>query len=217
MLQGIMGIAGVLGGLSGAQAGRRTMGKGMGYMEEGHQYALESLRRRLDYYNNTVASGGYNPQKSYDFATKAAQRSFKIGSNNMAARMGGLGYKNGDSNVAQDQRHFSEKSQMDLSNMLLQIQDRYQQMQNQDMASLDQSAQNFARYDQGLGREIYGYGQQQAAAGTAGMMGALGSLAGNKFDFLKMGKRTSVSDPYAQARNDFNPNHVYDQNGNLIP
>jgi hypothetical protein len=165
------------------------MQKGMGYMDEGHQYALDSLRRRLDNYNNTVASGGYNPQRAYDFATKAAKSAFQTGSGNIAAQLGGLGYKDGDSNVGQDQRHFSEKSQLDLSNMLLQLQDRYRQMQNQDLTSLDQSSGNFARYDQGLGQNLYGIGQQQEAAANSGLLGGLGALAGNDWSWLGGGSR----------------------------
>lgn len=173
-----MGIAGVLGGLGGSQSGRRNQEKGMSYMNEGHQYALESLRRRLDAFNDSVSSGRYNPQKQFDLTTKAAERATKVGLSNIAARNGGFGYKNGDSNTQQDLRHFSEKAQLQLAQNYQDIQDKYERMQNQDLASLDQAANNFARYDQGLGQDIYGIGQRQESAANAGLISSLNSLAG---------------------------------------
>ncbi|MEI7987022.1 MAG: hypothetical protein WCI55_15450 [Armatimonadota bacterium] len=176
IFEGIMGIAGTLGGLSNAGAGRESSKKGKQYLDESRSVGLEDYRRRMQYYHDGLASGRFNAEPLVAQATKEAERATKVGSSAIAARLGGLGYKKGDSNATQDQRHFSEQSQLALSKMLMQIRQSMQENQNQELRGLSQVAGQYSNNLRGIGDDFVDIGTQQQA--NSGLGNAFGSLAG---------------------------------------
>ena len=186
MLQGIMGIAGVLGGLGNAQAGRGMMGKGLGYIEEGHEYALDSLKRQIDEFKRAEARGEFNSAAEMEENDRSWKRFMNVSTDNAIARDRELGYRRGDSNTAQGLRHMSEKGQIEYANSRIGLKDKFQQKRMQYIQGIDQSAQNFANFNSSIGKDIYGIGQRQAQAGASGMISSLGSLAGADWNWMKI-------------------------------
>jgi len=183
MLQGIMGLAGVLGGIGRSNGAGRTMGKGMGYLTDAQANALKQYRERDMWFKDNKAKGLYNPQEAYDWANNESARNTKVGSSNIAAQLGGMGYRNGDSNAPQAQRQFSDQQKNALSKMLLDIQNSYHQKQSNDMGYVENAGRNYQGVSSQIGRDIYGIGQQQQQ--QSGLGSSLASLAGLNFDFLK--------------------------------
>lgn len=184
MLQGIMGLAGVLGGLGRSSGGGRTMGRGMGYMDDAQKNALKMYRDRDSWFKNSQAGGAYNPQQAFDWANAESARNTKVGSSNISARLGGMGYKNGDSVGPQQQRQFSDQQKLALSKMLLDIQNSYHQKESNDMGYVENAGRNYQGVSSQIGNQLYGYGQQQQQ--SSGLGNAIAGLGGIKnFDWLK--------------------------------
>jgi hypothetical protein len=97
---------------------------------------------------------------------------FDIKSGNLAAKQGGLGYKTGDSNLGQSQRHLSEQAQLDSQQMMLRIKQMFEQAHDAGRQSVYMAGQNHANHLGGAGGQLMNFGAQQQAQDNA-MMGQI--------------------------------------------
>jgi len=105
MLNAVLGVASLLGGIGNEQRANRASRDARAAYDDSKQVAGDSYRMLVDAYNQRKASDAYNADEALQLARDDAARTAKVGGSNIAAQLGGLGYKKGDSKPNQETRY----------------------------------------------------------------------------------------------------------------
>jgi len=150
-------------------SGSGTIKKGMGYTDQGVAQSANMYRMMQKAFQDAEASGRYNPTDAMNKTRDYLSHTYNVNSDNLAAKQGAVGYRPGDSNTVQGQRHLSEQSRLEGEQAMLRLQQMFNQAHDAGRQSVYMAGQNHANSLSGAGNQLMNFGAQQQAQDNAFM------------------------------------------------